>query len=200
MNVKIDNFIGVFENAIEDNWCDEVIQWYNKIESHHPEQIFNRQDHEDANPRFKKNNYVFLNENFDKGNAKNLNEHLDNILSNQIIPHYHQKYPFINRELEEYRLYGFKVQKTKPEEGYHIWHYETDCTNCEERFLTYMVYLNDIEEGGETEFLYQRTRLKPQKGTIVLFPTYYTHVHRGNPPLKGIKYAITGWMFYPKPF
>ena len=81
-----------------------------------------------------------------------------------------------------------------------MWHYETDCVKCEKRFLTYMVYLNDIKEGGETEFLYQRTRLKPKKGTIVLFPTYYTHTHRGNPPLKGTKYAITGWFWSQKPF
>lgn len=200
MNVKIDNFIGVFENAIEDNWCNEVIQWYNTVESHHSERVLNRQDSENANPKFKKNDFVFLNENLDKGNAKSLNKHLDNILSNQVIPYYHQKYPFIGWELEEYYLQGFKIQKTKPEEGYHIWHYETDCDNCETRFLTYMVYLNDIEEGGETEFLYQRTRIKPQKGTIVLFPPHYTHVHRGNPPLKGIKYAVTGWVHYPKAF
>jgi hypothetical protein len=57
-----------------------------------------------------------------------------------------------------------------------------------------MVYLNDIVEGGETEFLHQRKRIKPKKGTVLLFPPYFTHTHRGNPPLSNEKYAITGWM------
>ena len=31
------------------------------------------------------------------------------------------------------------------------------------RTLAWMVYLNDVEEGGETEFLYQELKLKPSK-------------------------------------
>ena len=44
-----------------------------------------------------------------------------------------------------------------------------------------MVYLNDVTEGGETEFLYQKCRFKPKKMWIV-WPAQFTHVHRGNPP------------------
>ena len=57
-----------------------------------------------------------------------------------------------------------------------------------------MVYLNDIEDGGETEFLYQSRRIKPVTGRAVLWPAGYTHTHRGNPPLKDAKYIITGWV------
>jgi hypothetical protein len=66
------------------------------------------------------------------------------------------------------------------------------------RVAVYTVYLNDIEEGGETEFLYQLKRLKPKKGTICIFPAGYTHVHRGNTPFLGEKYIVTGWLEIPK--
>ena len=58
------------------------------------------------------------------------------------------------------------------------------------------LYLNDIEEGGETEFLDQNRRIKAQKGTMVIFPAAWTHVHRGNPPLNKDKYIGTGWYTY----
>ena len=31
-------------------------------------------------------------------------------------------------------------------------------------------------------------------GSICLFPASFTHLHRGNPPLTGEKYIITGWL------
>ena len=58
----------------------------------------------------------------------------------------------------------------------------------------YILYLNDVPEGGETEFLYQRLRVSPKEGTLVIFPASYTHTHRGNPPLRGSKYIMTGWI------
>ena len=62
------------------------------------------------------------------------------------------------------------------------------------RLLLVMGYLNDVEEGGETEFLYQSKRVKSKKGRIVICPSGFTHTHRGNPPLKGNKYMINGWI------
>jgi hypothetical protein len=92
-----------------------------------------------------------------------------------------------------------KMQKTPPGGGYHLWHGEQDSGVQAARVLTYMLYLNTFEpeEGGETEFLYQRLRLRPEANTMVVWPAAYTHAHRGNPVL-GIrdKYVITGWFYY----
>ena len=85
------------------------------------------------------------------------------------------------------------VQKTKPSEGYHIWHCERQTLGSMTRAVAWIVYLNDIEEGGETEFLYYRKRIKPEAGKLLIFPANYTHAHRGNPPLDKTKYIMTGW-------
>ena len=66
--------------------------------------------------------------------------------------------------------------------------------NMIKRVLVYSIYLNDIEDGGETEFLYQHVRVKPKKGRTVIWPAYFPFVHRGNPPLKEDKYIITSWL------
>jgi hypothetical protein len=56
--------------------------------------------------------------------------------------------------------------------------------------------LNDNFEAGETEFLYQQYRYKPKMGDVIIFPAAFTHTHRGNPPIGGTKYIITGWLEY----
>ena len=64
----------------------------------------------------------------------------------------------------------------------------------EPRALVYSVYLNDVEEGGETEFLHFSKRVKPKTGRIVIWPAGFPYLHRGNPPLSGTKYILTSWM------
>ena len=93
-------------------------------------------------------------------------------------------------------LYYSKIQKTLPGGGYHVWHCERNSILTGTKAFAFMVYLNDVEEGGETEFLYQRMRIKPTRGTVVIWPADWTHTHRGNPPLSGVKYIYTGWIEY----
>ena len=59
-----------------------------------------------------------------------------------------------------------------------------------------MIYLNDMPEGeAETEFLYQKKRVGPTRGTVVIWPAGMTHVHRGNPVYTQDKYILTGWYY-----
>jgi hypothetical protein len=91
-----------------------------------------------------------------------------------------------------------KIQKTIPGQGYHLWHVEHSpgLVNTK-RFLVYTIYLNDVDDGGETEFLHFSRRVKPKKGRIVIWPASFPYVHRGNPPLKGEKYIVTSWLSLP---
>ena len=89
---------------------------------------------------------------------------------------------------------SFKWQKTPKGGGFHIWHCEN--TVIWQRQLVWNLYLNDVEEGGETEFLAQNRRIKAEKGTMVIFPANWTHMHRGNPPINTEKYIGTGWYTY----
>ena len=79
-------------------------------------------------------------------------------------------------------------------EGYHAWHCEDDSRDNATRILTFILYLNDVNEGGETEFLYYPKRIKAEAGKLILWPAGFTHTHRGNPPLSNTKYILTGWV------
>ena len=59
-----------------------------------------------------------------------------------------------------------------------------------------MTYLNDVTDAGETEFFYQKVKIKPKKGLTVIWPADWTFVHRGNITPTQDKYIITGWFNY----
>jgi hypothetical protein len=82
--------------------------------------------------------------------------------------------------------------------GYHSWHSEIapiDLLTLH-RVLFWIVYLNDDFDEGETEFYYQRIRIKPRTGRVVISPAGFTHTHRGNVPKNGDKYIATSWIMY----
>ena len=108
-------------------------------------------------------------------------------------PSYVTKYGIINSH-DSHGLRWLKVQRTLPAQGYHVWHCENQGKSQAGRILTWILYLNDIKYGGESEWLYLSKRLPAQQGKLVLWPAGFTHTHRGNPPLKETKYILTGWV------
>jgi hypothetical protein len=84
--------------------------------------------------------------------------------------------------------------------GFKVWHCERQGQPLfkniliSSRALVYMTYLNDITDKGETEFLYQKIKIKPKKGLTLIWPSDFTHTHRGIPSLTQEKYIVTGWL------
>lgn len=112
---------------------------------------------------------------------------------NTCYPQYAEKYSML-QNMGGHSIVDVLMQKTSPGQGYHTWHSEVDDISTRNRILAFSLYLNDVEEGGETEFLYQKRRIKAKRGRLAIWPAYFTHAHRGNPPLSGDKYIITGWV------
>lgn len=92
--------------------------------------------------------------------------------------------------------YNVKMQRTSVGGGYHVWHCEhSGKMGTMNRHLVWTLYMNDVTEGGETEFLNQAKRVAPKAGRLVIFPAAWPWQHRGNPPLSGDKYICTGWWY-----
>jgi hypothetical protein len=114
-----------------------------------------------------------------------------------IVP-YCRKYSITGPDYNSIGIHvELKIQKTEPGQGFHAWHCEIDKeAENQKRLLAFTLYLNDMSEGGETEYLFQNTRLSPKAGLGAVWPAGFTHLHRGNPPLKETKYIVTGWVQY----
>lgn len=90
----------------------------------------------------------------------------------------------------------FVIKRYKaPDQGYHAWHADSGPGQINsKRVLAALIYLNDVEEGGETRFCHQNFASKPEAGKLILFPTGFTHIHKGERPISNDKYIINGWI------
>lgn len=62
------------------------------------------------------------------------------------------------------------------------------------RVISALLYLNDVEDGGETEFVNFDVKVKPKPGRLVIFPSNYAYSHAALQPKKGTKYVAVFWM------
>jgi hypothetical protein len=63
------------------------------------------------------------------------------------------------------------------------------------RIITFLWYLNDVSEGGTTDFFSGKLKIKPTAGKLVLFPASWTFPHCGKMPISSDKYVISGWIW-----
>ena len=185
----IDNHIGIFKNFMPDELINDYMNYFNNCEKQgivFPRKVDETFISHQALNTIKDAPHVPMTYN---------NKPFIDLFFKEAYPLYVQKYSYL-KKLSTHNILEIKIQKTKIGEGYHTWHCENAEMKARNRILAFMVYLNDVTEGGETEFLYQKCRFKPEKNTLLIWPTQFTHVHRGNPPLSNDKYIITGWVEY----
>ena len=123
---------------------------------------------------------------------------------NIICEQYKEKYKWCHETHHPWSLVSkFNIQKYEPGQGFHTWHMERNSslgpTFATARHLAFMTYLNDVEDGGETEWFYQKLKVKPQKGLTLIWPVDWTHTHRGITSPSETKYIVTGWYSYTYP-
>jgi hypothetical protein len=88
---------------------------------------------------------------------------------------------------------GYQIQKYDKGQGIYNWHHDFVInSDVSARQLTFLWYINDVEEGGETLFFHGK--IKPKAGTLIIFPATWNYNHKGCVPTSGDKYIITGWV------
>ena len=179
----METFIQTFDNVINEDVLKRIIKRFDEIED--GASFSGEQQFKTAIGR--KDRSIMI-----EDHAPELAQEIQGVLQN-----YLDQYVQTFTGATELKLIGYnvKMQKTCPGGGYHVWHCEQGETINAMRQLVWMIYMNDISEGGETEFLNQATRVQPKAGRLVIWPAAWPWQHRGNPPLKEDKYVCTGWWF-----
>ena len=198
MKKELFDHIAVYHNVYPEGYCEHLISEFDRLENSGCS--VSRQDSSEAASHEKQDHQIFItlrNHNILDFENKS-SEDLFFLGLQQCYDDYTEKYSLL-RQNGNLRATHMKMQRTGPGGGYHLWHCEQGSGPMQGRALTYMLYLNNItpDDGGETEFLYQKKRLPPTANTMVIWPASYTHVHRGNTVLGDrSKYIVTGWFCY----
>ena len=189
--VNINNFIGTYDGYITPEECNKAIKLFDSQNKFN--KTMNRQSFEQTSVLKKQDQQFFA----APYNVSVWWESLKPMMLNFDLAwnHYLKNTGGDDAYGVPFHFTDLKIQKTLPTEGYHVWHIEHGKGyENEPRAFVFSIYLNDLEEGGETEFLHFSKRVKPKTGRIVIWPAGFPYVHRGNPPLSGKKYILTSWM------
>jgi hypothetical protein len=187
IEVKENSFIFEKQNALPAELCDDMIQ---RFEAQTDEQYQGRigQTASQDNSIKKTTDLVV--------SGKDHWKDVDNNLFRSMgiaIKEFREAYPYFKGPFKDM---GYGIQRYNPGEYYH-WHIDGGSHDFSQRQLVAIWYLNDVPgPGGETEFLFQNIKIKPEKGKLVLFPPFWTHEHRAVTLNEGVKYIATTWIVF----
>ena len=186
------DYFGIYDNAISKKDCRRLID---KFESTSIDGFYTCQGKGETIGGYDPDSKSCrqLDCKFSEGNI------ISSIVRSALFPYldeYKKQYPGLN-DVSPWRYVDyFNFQKYDGEDdGYKIWHCEHDPNefHTSRRVLAWMFYLNNAKCG--TEFKHYPT-VQAKTGRLVIWPAFWTHVHKGVIPNKGLKYIITGWASY----
>tara|TARA_R100001443_G_scaffold41032_1_gene54453 strand:+ start:536 stop:1258 length:723 start_codon:yes stop_codon:yes gene_type:complete len=219
----MNTFIEEYKNALSDEYCDFIVDLIEK----NPQETYDGRTGGGKNFKVKKSTdidlYKFPNDKFI--NEELLPKMFESLKTNVIKyckknsitapwPNAEGLFGDVSKTEEEYwsRINQYVVfdnlfslcKKYDKNDGYFNWHLDTGTVvnnrwRLFSRSIVCMFYLNDVEQGGETGFYYQDLEIKPKKGTLVIFPAGFTHLHRGKKPISSNKYIANFWFLNRNP-
>ena len=192
--MHLKDYIRIYDNVVSDSFCDKLINILHNNETYEGTSGDNNKD-----KKVKDSSDLDLTIDLNSVTPELYKELFlqiqDPIVNyiNTFIPNREGKQNYLtNEDASKFftLLQPPKLKKYKaPDQGYHAWHQDLGIVPPQsQRLLVVMLYLNDVKEGGETSFYHQNIKIKPEKGTAVLFPPYYTHMHKGESPISNDKY------------
>lgn len=198
----IQNFIHVKKQALSKNTCDTLIQLFEQHKNLHVEGRMG--GIKGANNEWKRDTEIPITPNFlvNQPNWKIPLRDAMNSLEQETIS-YKKEFSFETDNhgvsglegLANWRIYPvYNFQRYLPGEGFYAWHCESSDPRPVflSRMLAWMIYLNDVPNAG-TEFKFQNFATNAEAGTVVIWPAYWTHMHRGIISNTHNKYILTGW-------
>jgi Rps23 Pro-64 3,4-dihydroxylase Tpa1-like proline 4-hydroxylase len=180
-------FIFARPNALPPTFCDEVIA---RFEAHPEQQHEGRIGQVQAKDTSIKATMDLVVSN--KEDWQDVDQMFFRSLA-AALREFRETYPYFKGPFKDM---GYQVQRYRAGDYYH-WHIDGGSHEFSQRQLVALWYLNDVPgPGGETQFLYQEVSVAPQRGTLVLFPPFWTHEHRAARLESGVKYIATTWVVF----
>ena len=177
-----ENFISGW--FIPDNICDNLISYFNTNKDKTIQGYYTNNNKKVCNKKIKDSIDLGLYNNLDK-------EVIDyRIALQKVLDLYVKKYPEVNR-YDRFNVENLVIQHYPKKGGYKVWHFERGSKLNTHRVLVFMTYLDNVKNGG-TYFKYQKTLTPCKKGLTLIWPSDFTHTHKGQITNKE-KTIATGW-------
>ena len=185
---KQPHFIGSW-NIENEKLCKSIIDFFEKNESMQQSGSTSFGQNKEA----KKTTDIKIQPNkFSEPQYSCFNEYIKNLY--KCFTDYNNQWPFVKKIIQDVDIGSFNIQKYLPGDHFSQVHTERSSLNTLHRVFAWMTYLNDVEDGGITNFEHFDIKVKPKTGKTLIWPAEWTHAHSGEILNKGTKYIVTGWM------
>jgi hypothetical protein len=178
------NYISVYDNVLDKSFCDSLIE---KFETRNESQV--RRD--DVFKTFTEINFAQAPEFANEQNF--MIQRIESTIYQYTTEHGIKFFPEqIGFEQVRMKRYNPNVKEEFRE------HVDVGDYASARRFLVMFIYLNDVDEGGETTFIGidEDIKVKPKAGRMLVFPPMWTHPHAGLTPISGPKYICGSYLHY----
>ena len=197
--MNLNDFVFVKENAFTDEFCDLVISDFESLKSQGLARSGQSGIGVDNSVKLTTDLNMYDFPEVMGTYVDTINETFNELLSEEFLGKLPYQEEFGKGELfyntTFYEL--MQIQKYDQSKGhYNGWHAETGTFEMSRRLFVFILYLNDVEEGGETEMLYTGLKVKPKKGQLLIHPASFPFVHKGHTPTSDNKYIMTTWLSY----
>ena len=190
--VKQPHFIGSWAIRNE-NICKDIINFFEENKSLQTEGLMV----DGKNTNFKKTTDIIVKPNDLKNEKfKCFNNYLSEL--HKCFIDYQVQWPFLKGIIQDVDIGSFNVQRYSPGDHFSKIHTERSGLSTSNRLFAWMTYLNNVKDGGATNFSHYGIRVKPEIGKTLIWPAEWTHAHSGEILNSGVKYIITGWMHFPR--
>lgn len=185
MVVELNDLIHIYDNVLEPQVCRFLIDLFENNSDKH-EGI-----ESDKKPNFTQFN---LTENCKASDEVN---NIHNFLISKVFEYKKKYYEFVDERCfpKDHNFEQFRIKKYN-NDGNDLFDTHVDVIDYSSarRFLSFMWYLNDVEQGGETVF--EGLTIKPKTGSMIIFPPLWMFPHRGNAPISNKKYLLSTYLHY----
>ena len=190
----MDGFIAEFENSIPKELCDEIINTFEMDHGKHQGQTISGVNYEykiSTDLTIPKNNLTW--KNIEVFLYKELSKKLSLYLKKNKKDCYGENFSFFSNK--QLICYHFNIQKYEKNIGKYAYHVDSSIGETSNRAITFIWYLNTLQEGGETVF-WDNQKVKPETGKLLFFPACWCYPHMGSIPISSSKYIITGFLYF----
>ena len=185
------HFIGAW-NIENDGLCREIINFFEENKNLQRDGVTGS----GKNQEIKKTTDIVVNPNDLKDPKFNcLNKYIKHLYMN--FKDYQNQWPFIKNLVKEMHIGKFNIQRYTPGGHFAKVHTERSSIASSHRLFAWMTYLNNVDDGGTTNFSHYDIEIEPETGKTLIWPAEWTHAHNGKILNSGVKYIITGWLHFP---
>jgi hypothetical protein len=187
LGARLQDYVQTFDDALDANFCATMIDSFERLER------FHQRNGRDCKPALADSAWTELNVTrlSDIGFQQSFRARMDDYLER-----YNARVPLTIAVPQRPRIEDLRMKRYRADAGDRFQPHFDAIDAATNRYLVFLWYLNDVADGGETEFCDLGLRVQARRGRLLMFPPYWMFQHAGRAPRSNDKYIVSTYLTF----